>query len=367
MRSFQYDIMVLGRGIVGNLTSVLLADRTLRLAILDQLIAESDPRYFAFTEKTKSILDGIKLPLNWYPVNEVAIFGDNKGQLILQNVEGRALFYVASGKQFHEVLWQRVQSNPFVEILKEPASARLKVICEGQHSVTREKLKIPKNSWSYQQIAMAGLLCHTPRKIDKAFQWFHKGQYGLEILALLPIGEIDKSAIVWSMPLEKAEVMIHLTAPEQVALLNEISEPHLTGFNFITTLHTWDIQKMRVDQWSGRDRENQTWVLVGDSAHGIHPLAGLGLNLGIGDAKLLADVVMNNVVNHPWKGVDHLPSIRKYERQRKTDILWAEWVCDGLHGLFAHPDNRLHLLRNWGLNVLDRSRFLKELIVKTAV
>ncbi len=105
-------------------------------------------------------------------------------------------------------------------------------------------------------------------------------------------------------------------------------------------------------------------MLAGDAAHNIHPLAGQGLNLGLGDAGALARVLHQRA---PWRGVGDLRLLRSYERERKAALLPMGMAMDGLQQLFARRESALAALRNWGMKGFEHSGPLKAWVARRAM
>jgi len=105
-------------------------------------------------------------------------------------------------------------------------------------------------------------------------------------------------------------------------------------------------------------------VLIGDAAHGIHPLAGQGVNLGLRDARELA-----NVINSQNQSLDYgdFIMLRRYEIARKEDILALELVTDGLQKLFGNANPTVARLRNLGLEITNRLPFIKNHLMQHAL
>ena len=95
-----------------------------------------------------------------------------------------------------------------------------------------------------------------------------------------------------------------------------------------------------------------SWLawLAGDAAHNIHPLAGLGLNLGLADVAELANVLQAREAKDYWRNVGDRYFMRRYERARKAGMVPTWLACDGLQRLFAHSNTGVQALRNWGMN-----------------
>jgi 2-polyprenyl-6-methoxyphenol hydroxylase-like FAD-dependent oxidoreductase len=99
----------------------------------------------------------------------------------------------------------------------------------------------------------------------------------------------------------------------------------------------------------------------------VHPLAGLGLNLGLADAQALHDVLQTRQgINH-WRPLSDRHLLRQYERQRKAGM-WPTWVaCDSLQRLFAHPHALAKDLRQWGMKNFDTIPPLKQWVIQQAM
>ncbi|MEP7371235.1 MAG: FAD-dependent monooxygenase, partial [Nitrosospira sp.] len=105
-------------------------------------------------------------------------------------------------------------------------------------------------------------------------------------------------------------------------------------------------------------------ALIGDAAHGIHPLAGQGVNLGLRDARELATTIIARGLE-PDCG-DYL-LLRRYERARKEDILAMELATDGLQKLFNNTNPTLVRWRNLGLEITNRLPLLKDRLIRHAL
>ena len=106
------------------------------------------------------------------------------------------------------------------------------------------------------------------------------------------------------------------------------------------------------------------WVLAGDAAHTVHPLAGQGLNLGLADAQALARILHGRDY---WRSIADPKLLRRYERERKAGIWAMAWASDSLQQLFEPPQATLQMLRNWGMQGFEHSGPLKTWATKLAM
>jgi 2-polyprenyl-6-methoxyphenol hydroxylase-like FAD-dependent oxidoreductase len=121
----------------------------------------------------------------------------------------------------------------------------------------------------------------------------------------------------------------------------------------------WPLQLAQADRWCGAG-----WVLAGDAAHTVHPLAGQGLNLGLADARNLAQVLHER---ETWRSVGDAKLLRRFERSRKADVLAMGATTDGLQQLFAQQAEPWAMLRNWGMTGFDRSGPFKQWVARQAM
>jgi 2-polyprenyl-6-methoxyphenol hydroxylase-like FAD-dependent oxidoreductase len=105
-------------------------------------------------------------------------------------------------------------------------------------------------------------------------------------------------------------------------------------------------------------------VLAGDAAHAMHPLAGQGLNVGLGDVAELVRVIR---AKEFWRPLNDIRLLRRYERARQADVQAMACVTDALQRLFAQPDTVWQQLRNRGLSGFDRSGPLKRWMTRQAM
>ena len=113
------------------------------------------------------------------------------------------------------------------------------------------------------------------------------------------------------------------------------------------------------DAWCGPG-----WVLLGDAAHVVHPLAGQGLNLGLADVVTLARVIAER---EPWRRLDDEKLLRRYVRERAAPTWAMGRVTDGLLTLFSSPQPAAQELRNRGLTLVNHVAPLKRWLVGRAL
>ena len=359
------DVCIRGAGIVGRTLALLLARDRLRVGLVEgppPPDARPDVRAYALNAASRDLL----LQLRAWPddqhataVQSMDVRGDEGGQVRFGAAEesAPALAWIVEVEPLLARLADAVRFQPQVEVLSAPRPAALTVVCEGRRSATRDEFGVHFQVNSYPQRAIAArLACEKPHG-GVAHQWFDDGH----VLALLPLGGATGTtvALVWSVQEARADELLGLPAPEFETRLRAACHDALGRMTLATERVAWPLQRAQADRWCGPG-----WVLAGDAAHNVHPLAGQGLNLGLADAGVLARVLHEREY---WRGLGDEKLLRRYERARKADVLAIGWTTDGLQQLFAQPTEPWSLLRNWGMRGFDWSGPLKHWVVRQAM
>ena len=248
-----------------------------------------------------------------------------------------------------------------IEVLSSPGPAALTVVCEGKASSTRSEFGVGFDVKPYHQSAIAARVQCTKAHAQCAYQWFFNG----EILAFLPLDGPQGSAlaVVWSVAPQRADELLGLDPADFCGLLEGASRAPLGAMSLISERGAWPLQSARAHRWIGRHLD-VPWVLVGDAAHTVHPLAGQGLNLGLGDVAALSATLG---AREYWRQIGDERLLRRYERERKLQVLAMDRTVDGLQRLFASDAPLWRAARNWGMQGFDRSGLIKQWVARQAM
>jgi len=227
--------------------------------------------------------------------------------------------------------------------------ASLLVGAEGRNSPMREAAGIPVAQWSYPHTALVTAIDHEEPHGNTAYEIFYPGGP----FALLPMLPGTRSAIVWTVPTRHAAAMRKL--PER-ALLAE-AEKRMGDFLGAVRLAA-PVQSYPLGYHRAARIVDTRLALVGDAAHGIHPIAGQGVNLGYRDAAALAEVIVEGMRIGLEPGDAQL--LERYQRWRALDSLSVTIMMDGLVRLFDIPGKPPSLARRLGLSAVQRLGPLKE-------
>jgi len=232
--------------------------------------------------------------------------------------------------------------------------ARLIVGADGAHSFVRKSAGINARERDYEQVALvANFHCEKPHG-NTAFQWFQGGP----VLALLPLPG-DQVSMVWSLPAAEAARLSTLAPAALAEEVTGASSHALGALAPASVLRTFPLRRL-----SARRLVAPRVALVGDAGHVVHPLAGQGLNLGLQDACVLAEILASR---EPGRDPGDYRLLRRYERQRAEPILAMDAAISGLFALYGARNRSIGRLRNAGLNLTDRLPVLKNLLMRQAM
>lgn len=241
-----------------------------------------------------------------------------------------------------------------VTIGGERLEAALLVAADGGRSAVRDLVGLRVAERDYAQRAIVAHIATERAHRATAWQRFLPGGP----LALLPLAD-GRSSVVWSVPVVAAERLAAASDADFLAALQDASADVLGEIGAVSSRaalplaarHAWRYCERRV-------------VLVGDAAHTVHPLAGLGMNLGLLDAAALGAVVEAALRRDEDPGDRRV--LRRYERARKGDNLATLLALDALDRLFRLPRGAAPM-RVAGLICVDRIPFVKRLLMERAL
>jgi ubiquinone biosynthesis UbiH/UbiF/VisC/COQ6 family hydroxylase len=233
--------------------------------------------------------------------------------------------------------------------------ARLIVAADGLRSWVRQAAGIVAEPRSYGQTGVVANFAGERAHRGVARQWFRPDG---GVLAWLPLPD-QCISMVWSAPDALAADLLAL-APE--ALAGRVAEAGGHALGVLTSISPsagFPLSILRPPTTVAH-----RLALVGDAAHGVHPLAGQGVNLGFGDARVLAQLLAERgPVTDPGAPI----LLSRYAQRRVEPVLAMQVVTDGLARLFGPPSPWLSAVRNAGMAAVDRLPFLKRALAQPAL
>jgi 2-octaprenylphenol hydroxylase len=235
--------------------------------------------------------------------------------------------------------------------------AQLLLGADGRESWVRGQCDIGIDYRSYHQRAIvANFACEKPHH-GVAHQWFTCKE---GIIALLPLPG-NKVSLVWSAPETLADTIMNESLGELAIRLGEYSEDQL---GLLKPLQPEAVKAIPLALVRPHAITAPHVALVGDAAHAVHPLAGHGMNLGFGDLVDLLRIVGEREAHH---GIGDERVLARYARARKEDVLLMQLATDGLERLFGANLEPVRVVRNLGLNLLDKLPLVKRRLISHAL
>jgi len=364
-----FDVQIRGSGIVALAAALALSRQGLSVTIAPPPPArEGDMRAYALNAASVMLLDSLKvwtaLPADARTaVYDMRVQGDAGADAALRfsawQQQVRELAWIVDAAALEAELAAALRYAPHVAVHEEPtAQAALLVVAEGKASTTREQFGVPFEVHDYGQRAIAARLVSSEAHQGLARQWFRAP----DVLALLPTDRPQAGhglALVWSLPTERAAVLLALGDEAFEGDLMLATAGAAGGLRLAGTRAAWPLALARAERVCGPG-----WVLMGDAAHLVHPLAGQGLNLGLADVAALAQVVAER---EPWRSLGEVRLLERYARKRETATRAMLGLTDGLLALFSHPAPWAKELRNRGLGLVDAATPLKRWLTSRAL
>ncbi|MBT2133101.1 FAD-dependent monooxygenase [Croceibacterium sp. LX-88] len=379
------DLLILGGGLVGMTLALAAARKGISSHVIDradpaELTAEGfDGRASAISTASWNLFSNIGLdsalePFGC-PIASIAVTdGMKPGRIDFQpEAHEGSLGLMFTNRSLRLALFEAAKDEPLIswharaEVIKrerlefevaatlasgERLEAKLMVAAEGRNSPTREDAGISVAKWDYRHRAIIVGLTHEKPHGNVAWEIFYPaGPFALLPLLDAPDGK-HRSALVWTVNEKDAAGVLALS---DRAFLAEVDKRMHGVFGAIALdgprssyplgfHHTAKITEHRL-------------ALVGDAAHGIHPIAGQGLNLGLRDVGALVEVLVEGM----RLGLDpaDAQSLTRYERWRGLDSFMVAFATDGLTRLFGIPGRLPSAIRRFGMGVVQRTPVLK--------
>ena len=236
-------------------------------------------------------------------------------------------------------------------------TASLLIAAEGRNSPTRTAAGIRIAQWSYHHNAIITAFDHEHGHDNCAFEIFYPaGPFA--ILPLLPVEGRNRSALVWTVSERDAAGMLKLSDRGFLAEAEKPMGGFLGQLSNLAPRSTYPLGFHHAARMTA-----ERLALVGDAGHGIHPIAGQGLNLGFRDVATLAEVLVEGKRLGLDLGDPQL--LARYERWRGIDTLAVAVATDGLNRLFGIPGKTASTVRRFGLSAVQaipplKARFMAE-------
>lgn len=395
--NLTHDIIISGGGMVGLSLALTCANQGLRVALIEKNLPPSpslndgqySPRVSAINHASERFLNSIgawqEIPTQRLCSYQKMHVWDGLGSAQLNftaaDVQTGHLGHIIENNHIVHALWQCVYQQSLIDLYTskqieslnntaqnasvnlesgECLTAALIVAAEGKFSPVRQFAGIQTNEWDYQHQAIVTTVKHQLNHQNCAQQVFLESGP----LAFLPLktrdGANNVSSIVWSAKPERAKQLLAMNDNDFKKALSQAFEHSLGELEHIDARFSFPLTAQHAQSYF-QDRV----VVVGDAAHTIHPLAGLGVNLGFLDAATLGE----ELTRAKDKNIDlaHPHVLRRYQRQRKSHTYVVTGLMEALKRGFDQQGASSVLVRNAGMQLINKSPILKRPLILAAL
>lgn len=387
----QYEVVVCGAGIAGMATALQLAKKQFKVAILSPKVQpqhnlgeQYHPRIYAISKASQQFLEtlgvwGMMPAERRNPVSQMEVHGDLDGKIVLDASQSQQinLAYIVESGEIEQALFNALsvygvtwiddkfkhydQWEGLVDCESgQQLKTQLLVGADGARSAVRKNCGIRHDFKAYGDSGMVAQLTVEKPHHNAAIQWF--GDLG--ILAFLPLPDTSDGhqvSMVWSAPQAIVDEYMALE-PEELAkglssALRAMTQGRLGDVQLRSRMFAFPLTLERSAM------VGPGVALVGDAAHRVHPLAGQGLNLGLGDVETLCRILSER---EDVRKLNDPRLLQRYKNQRAEAIFNMRVATDGLYRLFSINLPPIAMLRNAGLNLVDKLSLVKKYLVNSA-
>jgi 2-octaprenylphenol hydroxylase len=385
-------IVIIGAGMVGLVLATALAKARFPIALIETHppIEHNDSHQFdarvsAINVASQQILQNLgvwqSLPKEAYaPLRALRVWDHlGGGEIDFDSAEiGEAqLGFIVDNRALIKMMWENLRNFPSVSIFSpckplaivqspaqlqvilenhDPLLAQLIIGADGSHSWVREQMAVTIHERSYEQQAIIAVVHNVlPHQFTGWQSFLPSGPLGV-----LPLADEQTTAIVWSNSLLETERLMSLPLSDFNAELTQALNQRLGMMNAITPL-----KRIPLVMRHAQEYVQARFALIGDAAHTIHPLAGQGVNLGLMDAAVLAQVLME--AKEKNQDIGGLRVLRRYQRWRKGDNTLMLALMRGFKELFGSENRCMVECRSQGLRMSNKIPAFKKLFMNYAM
>lgn len=371
----QINIAILGCGLSGMLTALSFAQKGIETTIFESKSIKSpeffkDIRTTALTPYSKNFLSSIDI---WKDLEEFVAemqdvyVVDNKASEILdlQNDDDTVLGYVVKNSDFKKILLSKVTNNSLITLIDnnqyqevishndysiikfddEQIKCNLLIICDGANSKVRSHYFANEIEKPYQTALTFNIKHEKPHENCAMEHFLPLGPF-----ALLPLKDQNSSSVIWSTSASQASLILDLPIEEVRFLTQRNAGNSLGKITIDSEMSSFPLKARMANRYF-----HNKMVLIADTAHTVHPLAGQGLNQGIKDIETLSIIVSNN------------GTLQEYQKLRQDDNFIMYKLTDELNNIFSHYSKNLRCIRQIGFKAINNLKPIKNLITSYAM
>ena len=389
----DFDIIVIGGGINGQVMSLAAAHAGFSVALIDQnkivedSLREFDGRAYAIAFSSVQMMKNLNF---WKTIEETAQpilnikvshgtieRGPASATLQFNNadIEESPMAQMLEDRFLRQSLNIEIKKNALITLIEQrkvidlidfkqhknlildnnlELQASLIVASDGIDSPISKKIGIKKTGWKYQQLGLVCAIEHEYSSDNTAYQYFlPEGP-----LAILPIKN-NTASIVWTENIQNALTISEMNDAEYLSALRHrfgdfLGQLKLTGRRISFPLQLSISEKYVSDRFA----------VIGDAAHGYHPIAGQGLNAGMRDIAALLDVISS--ARDRGEDFSSINVLNRYQEWRRFDNQTLGFATDNLNKIFSSYNPLFGSLKNLGMKAVEKSNYAKRAFMRQA-
>ncbi|MFT7228621.1 MAG: 2-octaprenylphenol hydroxylase [Methylophilaceae bacterium] len=383
-----FDVAVVGAGLVGLAAVIALAEQGKRVVLVDAKerpdYASStwDTRIYAITPATEAFLKALGVwafvnAARINPVKAMALWHEGASDslnLLADDANLDKLACIVENNQLMHALWERVDALDVTMVMGSPCtdieyqddkvvvdlvngqqiSASLLVAADGVNSFVRQQLCLATNDKDFDQVALVANYVVEKAHGNVARQWFSPH----ETLALLPLPQ-QQVSMVWALETERAKQLLSLSEESLAEQVEVQARGQLGQLKAASKTYSFPLRQITASKLIA-----ERVVLIGDASHQVHPMAGQGANLGFRDVMSLAKLMTSS---HALQDIGDATFLRRYERDRKADVVSMNALTSGLDYLFSSNNQLMKRLATSSMEQLEKRPSIKNILIKQAV
>jgi 2-octaprenyl-6-methoxyphenol hydroxylase len=383
------DVVIIGGGFIGGTLACALSHLGLRTSIIDTqdpaigLDVKFDGRASAIAFASQRLLESVGiwdlLAETACPIKDIRVSEGNSPFFLHydhKDTESQAFGYMIENRFIRRALHKKILELVAIEVVapdhvqaleRSGSGVRVKlesgkiitaplvIGADGRNSITRRHAGIRTTGWSYNQ---SGIVC-TVEHEEPHQHIAHEHFLPAGPFAILPLWN-NRASIVWA---ERSDLVPAIMQLDETEFLEELK---LRFGSFLGEL------KIVGSRWSyplslkfAERAIDQRLALVGDSLHGMHPIAGQGLNLGLRDVAALAEIIID--ARRLGMDIGDTLVLERYQQWRRFDNSLMLAATDGLNRLFSNSIGPIQLARDIGLSAVNKMGPLKKILMRSAM
>ncbi|MEY4870892.1 MAG: hypothetical protein RLZZ563_222 [Pseudomonadota bacterium] len=391
---YDADVLIVGGGLNGPALALALAQGGLRVTVIDsrprpnRAEAGFDGRAYALAIASKRLLGMIgvwpMIDAKAQPIHQIkasdGLAGQGPAPFFLTfdaaEIEEGPMGFLVEDRHLYAAFLSAIDASPNITLLSSETvteqdvtlsgvsitlasgqvlTGRVLVGCDGRGSGTATRAGIARIGWGYGQTALVTAIRHESDHHGIAHQFFMpEGP-----LAILPLAGGHHSSIVWSETAENATRIQALPDDAYLAALRPRFGDFLGQIELAGDRFTYPLSLSLAERFVA-----PRVALVGDAAHGVHPIAGQGLNLGLRDVGALAQVMIEAA--RRGEDIGSPVTLDAYQRWRRFDSTALALGMDTVNRLFSNDNPILRAGRDLGLGLVNRVPGLRRRFIRQA-